>query len=104
MSGWFTWRRVAHLLLTCAGLALAVWGLVAMSSPQVTCRGVEMHPGDTCRKSTYTQVGGGEIETYELRVHSQRQSRPVVVVTGLAVAGFGATLLVQDVRRRKPEA
>ena len=31
-----------------AGIALLVWGIVVMASPTISCRGVEMHPGDTC--------------------------------------------------------
>lgn len=100
------WRRAAHVVVALLGLAMAIWGLVGMTAPQltrITCRGVEMHPGDVCRESSYTRVAADTVQTYEQREHSIRVSRPPVVIVGLIVAGFGTALLVQDVRRGRRE-
>ncbi|GAA1387933.1 hypothetical protein [Luteococcus peritonei] len=94
-----TGRRAAHLLLALAGLALLVLGVVRVASPDVSCRGVEMHPGDVCHKNGFGQMGTDEVQSYEQRLHSARISQPVVIGTGALVLAFGGALLVQDLRR-----
>ncbi len=59
-----------------------------------------MGPGDVCSYSSYTDVETTRTQTYEERVAAARQSAPVVVVLGLAVAGFG----VHVARRQGPRA
>lgn len=95
----FTWRRAAHALLALAGLVAVVWGAIALAHPSITCRGVQMHPGDVCETSSFSQLGSGKVQTYEQRVSNARLSQPFVIGTGVLVAAFGATLLVQDIRR-----
>lgn len=92
-------RRIAHLLLLLAGLAVAVYGLWMLADPQVTCRGVEMGPGDVCHKNDFGAMGTDEVQSYEQRLHAARLSQPVVVGTGLVVAGFAGMLLRGERRR-----
>ena len=40
-------------------------------------------------------------EHYEQRLATRRQAVPVILVVGVAVAAFGTSLLVTDVRRRR---
>ena len=49
---------------------------------------------------------GGRLEgqTYEQRLATRRSAQPVVVGVGVLVAGFGAALLVTDLRRRPSTA
>lgn len=93
-----SWRRGAHLALALAGLAVLVYGLLAVANPTVTCRGVEMHPGDVCHKNDFSALGTDEVQTYEQRLHSARLSQPVVVAMGAAMAGFGAVLYRRETR------
>lgn len=82
-------RRVALWAFVVAALALAAWGVATWVSPSTQCRGVEMGPGDVCSYSSYTDEETTRTQTYEERVATARQSAPVVVVLGLAAAGFG---------------
>ena len=81
-----------------ASLALAVWGVVSFVAPSASCRGVEMHAGDVCRYSSYTQEETERTQTYEERISASRQAAPIVVVLGLAAAVFGVVLM------RRPQA
>lgn len=96
-----TWRRAAHLALVLIGLGVAIWGAATMWNPRVMCFGVEMHPGDVCKTSTFSQVGAGKVQTYEQRVHGSRLSQPLVIGTGVLMVGFGGLLLRQDLRKQK---
>lgn len=93
-----SWRRAAHLLVAVAGVAVMIWGAIALTHPSITCRGAEMHPGDVCATSSFSQVGAGKVQTYEQRLADARFSQPFVVATGGAMVLFGLMLLVQDVR------
>lgn len=94
------WRRAAHTILALAGVAVMIWAAVALTHPRITCRGVEMHPGDVCETSSFSQVGSGTVQTYEQRLSNARVSQPFVIGLGALMAVFGSVLLVQDVRRR----
>ncbi|WP_229771640.1 hypothetical protein [Cutibacterium porci] len=93
-------RLVLDVIVVIAGVALLVWGIVVMASPTISCRGVEMHPGDTCHKATYTATHTDTVQTYEQRRRSVAQSRPTVIGLGAALTVFGAVLSWQTVRAR----
>lgn len=93
-----SWRRWAHLALTLAGLAVIVYGAIAVANPRVTCRGVEMQPGDVCHKNDFGALGTEEVQSYEQRLHAARISQPVVIGTGAAMALFGFTLFRRETR------
>lgn len=86
--------RVAHALLILAGLLVMLYPLTIGASPDLTCRGVQMQPGDQCAKAD-----GESFQTYEERSRSAASAKPIIIVVGGLVAAFGALLLVQDVRR-----
>ena len=94
------WRRAAHTLLALAGIAVMIWGAVALTHPSITCRGVEMHPGDVCATSSFSQVGAGKVQTYEQRLYDARFSQPFVIGMGALMAVFVVVLLRQELRRR----
>lgn len=87
-----TWRRWLNIALVVVGLAVVFYGLVLQGKGAETCRGVEMAPGDVCHKSSYTELHTAETQTYEQRRDAALAQRPVVVVSGLVIAGFGAFL------------
>ena len=89
-----TRRRVAHLVLAIAGLLVALYPFTLGADPTVTCRGVELRPGDSCAKAD-----GSAAQSYEARVAAARNATPVIVGVGVLVAVFGAGLLIADVRR-----
>ena len=64
------------------------------AGPSVTCRGVELRPGESCAKAD-----GSSAQTYEARAAAARNATPVIVGVGLLVAVFGTGLLIADVRR-----
>jgi len=90
-------RRVAHLVLAIAGLLVALYPFTLGADPPVTCRGVELKPGESCAKAD-----GSSAQTYEARAAAARSATPVIVGVGLLVAVFGAGLLIADVRRDRP--
>ena len=90
MSG----RRLAHLGLAIAGLLVALYPFTLGADPTVTCRGVELRPGESCAKAD-----GSSAQSYEARAAAARNAAPVIVGVGLLVAVFGAGLLIADVRR-----
>jgi hypothetical protein len=87
--------RAAHVLLLLAGVAALVYALTLGGSPEIRCRGVAMAPGSVCVKAD-----GSEGQTYEQRLATRRSAQPVVGGLGVLVAGFGAALLVADLRHR----
>ncbi len=95
MSG----RRLAHLLLAVAGLLVALYPFTLGADPTVTCRGVELRPGQTCAKAD-----GSAAQSYETRAADARNAAPVIVGVGLLVAAFGAALFVSDVRQGRAGA
>lgn len=88
-------RRLVLWAFVVASLALAAWGVATWVAPSTQCRGVEMGPGDVCSYSSYTNTGTEKTQTYEERIAGARQSGPVVVVLGLAAAGFGTFVAVR---------
>lgn len=80
--------RIAQLALIVAGLLVALYPFTVGATPSISCRGVPMTPGQTCAKAD-----GSAMETYEQRERAADAAKPIVVVVGLAVAGFGAALL-----------
>ena len=91
-------RRLAHLLLAIAGLLVAIYPFTLGAGATPTCRGVAMHPGETCAKAD-----GSAEQTYEERLATAHDAAPVIVGVGLLVAGFGTALLVADVRRGRDQ-
>lgn len=91
--------RAAHTILIVVGLLIFLYPVTIGASPQISCRGVLMHPGSTCAKA---QNGG--VQTYEQRLRTAEESRPIVVGVGLLVVAFGTFLLVSDLRRPKTKA
>lgn len=90
-----TGRRLAHLLLAVAGLLVALYPLTLGANSTVSCRGVEMRPGQTCAKAD-----GRATQSYEDRATAARNATPVIVGVGLLVAVFGTALFVADLRAR----
>lgn len=94
-------RKVAHLVVALAGLALIGWGIVLAVHPSVTCRGVDMRPGDICHYASPTGVETNRIQTYEERAAAQRTNAPVVMGLGAAIALFGGGLYLQERSRAR---
>ncbi len=94
-----TRRRVAHLVLAIAGLLVALYPFTLGADPTVTCRGVELRPGESCAKAD-----GSSAQTYEARAADARNATPVIVGVGVLVAVFGTGLLIADVRRDRERA
>ncbi len=92
-------RRLVLWAFVVAALALAAWGVATWVSPSTECRGQQMGPGDVCSYSSYTDVETTRSQTYEERVAAARQSAPVVVVLGLAAAGFGVHVALRSTPR-----
>ncbi len=87
----------AHLALMLAGLAAVLWALTLAASPVITCRDAVMRRGDVC-----ANAAGTATQTYEERLATSQQARPVVAGVGTLVAAFGGYLAAQDLRRRRP--
>ena len=87
-------RFWAHVALAVVGVAVVVWALLTWFNPTIECRGVRMGPGAGCHNAEGTKV-----QTYDDRLDALRLSTPVMVGTGVVVAGFGAALAVADRRR-----
>ena len=85
-------RRAFQWAFILGGLLVALWGVLSWVAPTATCRGEVMAPGDVCHYSSYTDEETSRTESYEQRVATARGSAPVVVVLGLAAAGFGAAV------------
>lgn len=92
-------RRLAHLLLAVAGLLVALYPFTLGANPAVSCRGVELHPGESCAKAD-----GSAIQSYEERTAAAENAAPVIVGVGVLVAGFGTALLVSDLRKDRQRA
>ena len=89
-------RRIgAHLVLVAVGLVALLWALTISAQPSITCRGVQMLPGDVCARADRPE----RTQTYEQRLAAINQSRPVVGIAGVAVAGFGGWLAFAEYRR-----
>jgi len=93
------WRAGLDILVVLAGLALLIWGVVVLADPSVTCRGVEMAPGDLCHKSSYTSLRTDTVQSYEQRRHAVAQSRPTVIVLGAVTTAFGAVMVYRRFSR-----
>jgi len=86
---------LAHALVVLVGILVLAYPFTVGAAPELTCRGVRMQPGDTCPKADSSGT-----QTYEQRARDARNARPVIAVGGALVAGFGAVLLVGELRRR----
>ena len=89
-------KRAGLWAFVAAGIAVIIWGVTSWVSPAMTCRGVEMGPGDTCEYSSRTNEHTGRVQTYEDRVAEARSQVPFAVAAGLGMAGFGVWLLRRD--------
>ncbi len=87
---------MAHILLILAGLLVVAYPLTIGATSSVACRGVVMHAGDVCPKADNSGV-----QTYEQRAADGRNARPVILVVGLLVVGFGTSLLATELRRSR---
>lgn len=94
--------RWINVAIGIVGAAVLLLGLVWVGRGPISCRGVEMHPGDVCTKSTFTQVNSQTTQTYEQRKASASASRPTVIGLGVALVGF--SVLLQVVERRRARA
>lgn len=94
-----TGRLVAHTVLVLAGLFIVLYPFTLGSGVDVDCYGRQLQPGQNCAKADGTPG-----QTYEERVGNARAARPVIVVVGVLVTGFGAALMVGDARRRRPSS
>ena len=97
-----TWQRWLNLALVVVGVLVVLYGAFVQGRGAETCRGVQMGPGDVCHKSSYTQLQTAETQTYEQRKDAALAQRPVVVVSGLVIAGFGTAEVARRVGRRAP--
>ena len=86
---------IAHALVLLAGLLVLAYPFTLGATPDVTCRGVPMRPGDACPKAD-----GSSSQTYDQRAQDLRNAKPVIAAGGVLVAGFGAVLLAGELRRR----
>lgn len=94
-------KRIGLWAFVVAGLAIALWGVASWLSPSTSCRGVEMHPGDTCGYSSLTNIDGGQAQRYEDRIAVAREQAPFAVAAGVAIAAFGVVLIVSSNRAAK---
>lgn len=90
-------RRVGLWAFVVAGLALAAWGLATVLDPSATCRGEQMHPGDTCGYYSRSDINTEHTQTYEQRIEAARQQGPTVIVVGLLAAAFGVFVALRPV-------
>ena len=93
MSTTANWRRALHWALVVIGVATVIYGAVWMSRGAVTCRGVEMAPGDVCHRNSYTELNTDQTQSYAQRKAAMRQSQPTVIGAGAVLALFGVMLL-----------
>lgn len=89
-------KKLSLWLFIGAGIAIAIWAVLGLIYPSITCRGVEMGPGDQCARSSITNVDTGEVQTYEQRLASARSQAPIGIVLGLAMAAFGGYLVLHS--------
>lgn len=85
-------KRVSTWAFIVAGLAVALWAVTSWVSPQVSCRGEQLRPGQTCSYSSLTGVDDGKVQTYEERVATARQQAPFGVLAGLGMVAFGVVV------------
>lgn len=90
------WQRWLNRGVIVLGLLTVLYALLWLGRGPVTCRGVEMHPGDVCVKSSFTDLSSSQTQTYEQRRRSASQSRPTLVGAGLVIAAFGAFLVRRE--------
>jgi hypothetical protein len=77
------------------GLLVLLYPLTLGAHPRVSCRGVVITAGQACPKADHSGV-----QTYEQRLRTANQAKPVIAGVGLLVTVFGAVLLAADVRDR----
>ncbi|MBA3529107.1 MAG: hypothetical protein H0T91_07355 [Propionibacteriaceae bacterium] len=88
--------QVAHLAVIVVGVLTFLYPLTIGATPNLTCRGVRMQPGDRCAKADNSGV-----QTYEQRAATADSAKPVIVGVGLLIAGFGAVLLAADLSKNR---
>lgn len=91
-----TATRAAHTAVVLVGLLVLLYPLTLGAHPRVTCRGVQITAGQAC-----TKADNSGVQTYEQRLRTANQAKPVIIGIGLLVAVFGAVLLAGDVRTRR---
>ncbi|MGB3696651.1 MAG: hypothetical protein WBA05_04405 [Gordonia sp. (in: high G+C Gram-positive bacteria)] len=94
-------RHLATLtavLVILVGAGLLVGGAVGLSSPEVTCGGRVLAPGQPCE---FNRAGRPKSRTYDEQRSTDRIARVVMVVSGVAALGGGiAFIVVRRARRR----
>ena len=86
-------RLPAQLGLVLAGLFLAIYPFTIGAAPGLMCREQVLRPGQRCPKAD-----GSSTQSYESRAAAAAAAAPVLVVLGLAVAGFGGYLVWSGAR------
>lgn len=86
--------------LLVVGLAAVLWPLTIGANPSVQCRGVEMRPGDVCTKSEIDGSNQGKTQTYDQRLATANQAKPVIIGVGAVVMVFAGGLLIAELRRK----
>lgn len=89
--------RIANAVVILVGLMILAYPLTVGATPNVSCRGASMKPGDRCVKAD-----GESTQTYEQRATAARNAKPVIFVVGALVAAFGSALLIAELRHRGP--
>lgn len=96
------WARALHLVIVLAGVCIIGYGAFVLGHGPISCRGTEMEPGQVCRKSDFAGRETERTQSYEQRLEASRSARPLVVLVGVAIAGFGTWLLLR--RTGRPDA
>ena len=70
-------KRLGQWSFVVLGIIVTAWGVWSWVSPDVTCRGVVMEPGDVCHYASPTSTTTDRIQTYEERLAATRgEPRP----------------------------
>ena len=89
-------KRLGQWSFVVLGLIVAAWGAWSWLSPDVTCRGVVMQPGDVCRYSSPTATETDRTQTYEERLAATRSGAPTMIAVGVLAMGFGAWVALRS--------
>lgn len=89
-------KRIGLAAFVAVGVLLIVWGVLSFTSPSVSCRGVEMGPGDECSYFSRTSTETRQTQTYEQRVDAARRGAPTVIGLGIATSAFGVWVALRS--------
>lgn len=97
-------KWVSLWIFLLVGVAIAAWAAMSLISPSISCRGVEMRPGDVCEYASPDSAETDKVQTYEERLETARRQAPVGVVVGAGMAVFGVYLMIREVRSDRDQA